>query len=321
VIVNRLWRRYMGLGLVEPVDDWELSDPSHPELLEYLADELIGHGYDLKHLARRILNSHAYQRQPVSFEAARSEQPCLFAGPIRRRMAAEQLVDSLFLAAGQPFDSGAICIDIDGARGYDQSLNLGTPRRAWEFGSLSNERDRPSLALPFAQPFVTLLETFGWRSSRQDPCSVRNEEPSVLQPAILANGVLSGRIVRLSDDSRLTELTLADQPLDQLLDQVFLRLLTRPPTDEERQLFRELLQPGYETRRIDASLVTKPRLPRDVVSWSNHLNPKANEIKTELEAAVNQGDPPTARLTADWRQRMEDLVWTLINSPEFVFLP
>ncbi|MCH5373838.1 MAG: DUF1549 and DUF1553 domain-containing protein, partial [Planctomycetes bacterium] len=260
VIVNRLWQRYLGRGLVEPVDDWENSDPSHPELLDFLADELIAHDYDLKHIARLILNSNAYQRLPRSRDDVSSTTHYLFDAPIQRRMSAEQLVDSLFVAAGKSFDAGRMSIDIDGARPYNVSLDLGVPRRAWHFASLSNERDRPSLSLPFAQPFVTLLETFGWRSSRQDPLTVRNEEPTVLQPAILANGTLTDRVTRLTDDSELTEIALIDQPVDALVDRIYLRLLTRYPTDSERLLFVDLLADGYDQRRIDASPLEKPRL-------------------------------------------------------------
>jgi hypothetical protein len=55
VIVNRMWKRYLGWGIVEPVDDWETAKPSQPELLVYLARELVEHDYDLKHVARLIL--------------------------------------------------------------------------------------------------------------------------------------------------------------------------------------------------------------------------------------------------------------------------
>ena len=41
----------------------------------------------------------------------------------------------------------------------------------------------------------------------------------------------------------------------------------------------------------------------------------------EIAREVEQGDVPTARLTADWRERAEDVVWTILNSPEFVFVP
>lgn len=323
VIVNRMWRRYFGYGIVEPIDDWEDATPSHPELLDYLARELMLNDYDLKHVARLILNSHAYQRIPRNREVIRTEKPYLFASPLVRRMSAEQLVDSLFSVCGKPFDAGAICIDIDGARDYTNSLHLGRATRAWQFTSLSNERDRPSLALPFAQPFVTVLETFAWRGSRQDPVSVRDEEPTALQPALLANGILSRRVTRLSDDSALTELALKDQPLEPLIERVYLRILNRQPTGDEQALFVLLLQDGYGSRVVKNAPVPKrrPRLRRNMVSWSNHLDPEATEIKVELEEAVRKGDPPTMKLESGWHERMEDMLWTLINSPEFVFLP
>jgi hypothetical protein len=256
-------------------------------------------------------------------EVRRSGQAYLFASPIRRRMTAEQLVDSLFVAAGKPLDAGPMCIDVDGARPYTASLNLGEPTRAWQFASLSNERDRPSLALPFAQPFVTFMETYGWRSSRQDPLSERNDEATVLQPAVMANGILSRRITRLSDDSAMTELALCDQSLEDLIVRVYERLLTRKPTESELASFTELLAKGYDTRRSPLQQDPPPKRQsrRGTVSWSNHLNPEANVIKAELEAVVREGDPPTTRLDDQWRERMEDMVWTLINSPEFVFLP
>ncbi len=330
VIVNRLWQRYLGRGLVEPVDDWENAEPSHPALLDYLSRELVTHGYDLKHVARLILNSHTYQRA-ITRHTPESQPPSehsndgsdLFATPLRRRMSAEQIVDSLFAVTGKRFNAGQLNSDLDGSRPYTSFINLGTPRRAWQFTSLSNERDRPSLSLPRAQGFVSLLETFGWRSSRQSPLSIRDREPTVLQPAILANGIVGRRFTQLSDDNLLTGIALESQPLDRLIHRVFERVLTRAPTDDELRMFQELLKDGYDSRRI-AVAAGASRVHRIVptgVSWSNHLSPEANRLQVELQRLVEQGDPPTQQLQPEWRERMEDMLWALVNSPEFVFLP
>jgi hypothetical protein len=57
------------------------------------------------------------------------------------------------------------------------------------------------------------------------------------------------------------------------------------------------------------------------VSWSNHLSPRATEIQLEEESLVRAGDPPTSRLTTDFRESYEDWVWALVNSTDFLFIP
>jgi hypothetical protein len=317
VIVNRLWKRYMGAGVVEPVDDWDNS-PSirHPELLAALARELTTHEYDLKHIARTILNSRVYQAEVV----AGSTTP---AAPARRRMTAEQLLDSLFAAVGKEFGAEELNLDPDGRRPPTEFLNLGTPRRAWEFTSTSNERDRPALSLPVVQSLVDVLETFGWRPSRQDPITVRDEATTPLQPALLANGTVAGRVVRLSDDSAITALCLEDQPAERLIGSVYLRILSRPPSAAETRRMVAYLGETYASRVVPGAKAAarSSLLAARRVSWSNHLSPEATTIQIEREKAARAGDPPTARLTTGFRERMEDLVWALFNSPEFVFVP
>jgi hypothetical protein len=237
-------------------------------------------------------------------------------------MQAEQIVDSMFVACGKDFDAGQITLDIDGAVNPSAGFDLGFPHRSWEFTSLSNERDRPSLSLPFAQPFVTFLKTFGWRDTRQEPIADRERESTAGRPAIVQNGLLSRRFVSCSDDSEFTKLALADQSIEHLIEEITLTILSRKPITEEQTLFVDLLSPGYDSRVVVGAVAKEPaRLPRTMVSWSNHLSSQANEIKVELQEAVERGDLPTERLDSDWRERFEDMLWALLNSPEFLFLP
>ena len=321
VIVNRLWKQLMGAGLVDPVDDWEASKPSHPDLLEWLARELVTNAYDQKHIARLILNSAAYQRRAMPVEPGAKPN---FSAPVQRRMSAEQVVDSLFSIAGKPLVSEELTMDNDGTQSAAAMISLGHPRRAWEFTSLSNERDRPSLAIPKAQAIVDVLENFGWRPSRQEPKSVREVTPNMRQPAIVANGSLGVWVTTLSEDHAFTALaTRPDLSLDKLIEQVFLRVLSRKPTSGEAQLYTDLLEEDFEQRIIPADR-RKPVIRREPlrhVSWSNHLSEEANRIKIELEKRAREGDPPTVALQANWRERMEDMLWALMNSPEFIFIP
>jgi hypothetical protein len=324
VIVNRLWKQYLGKGLVEPVDDWETAKASHPELLDWLARELATHNFDLKHVARLILNSHTYQREARLESSGDKPGQRLFSGPSRRRMSAEQIVDSLFSAVGKKFESEEMNMDVDGRRPVKEFNNLGKPYHSWEFASLSNERDRPALAMPRAQMISDTLSTFGWRESRQGAQTVRDDSPNVLQPAAIANGLLAnGRITRLSDDHALTAVAArGDITLSQLTRETFLRVTSRPPTPDEEKAFAGYLKEGFDSRlAVSENAVAKPRKATRPVSWSNHLNPEATRIKQEQERQTRAGDPPTQRLAPAWRERMEDAVWSLVNSPEFVFVP
>ena len=325
VIVNRAWKRWLGLGFIEPVDDWENKTASHPELLAWLAREFMANGYDLKHLARLVFNSQAYQRV-AGLHVPKSDEPAdrLFASPARRRLAAEQVVDSLFAVTGKPMETELLTLDNDGKSAAKDFLNLGYAHRAWQFTGLSNDRDRPALSMPRTQAILDVLAMFGWRETRQSSVSTRDHSPNVLQPAVLANGDMgNGRIARLTDDCAVTDLCVEQQPLPALVDAVFARVLSRPPTAAEREKFVSYLQAGY-TERVVACGPRKSRKdfdPTQLLSWTNHLNAKASEIKYAVEEKARLGDEPTPRLKRDWRERMEDVLWAMVNSPEFVFVP
>ncbi len=321
VMANRVWARFMGRGIVDPVADWEKGKPSHPELLKWLGREFVRGGYDMKHIARLVMNSHAYQR--VTDSELKETNP-LFAAPAPRRLYAEQIVDSLFCATGKPFKTEEVSLDIDNLRDTKNSITLGNPTRSWMLTSTSNERDRPSLALPRIQAVADVLGAFGWRGARQDPTSVRDAAPNVLQPAIISNGTVGIWLTRLSDDHGITQLALEQQGVEQLVDKLFLKLLTRHPTEEEKTLYVKHLSVGYEARvqpKVEAKEPKSNRVPVKYVSWSNHLDSEATVVRQQEEAAARKGDAPTQRLTSDWRQRMEDILWAMLNSPEWAFSP
>lgn len=324
VFVNRIWKRLMGSGFVEPAHDWEGREASHPELLDWLSAGFVAHGYSPKRLMRLIVTSTAYQREATSENlAALPAKERFFAAPARRRLTAEQIVDSLHTAAGVPMASEELTFVHDGRHLLERRLTLGVPRRAWMFASLNNERDRPSLALPYAQTTVDVLEAFGWNGSRQMPIFERSSEPNLLQPGILANGTLVQSLSRAAWRSELADLAVTVTTPEALVDEIFLRFLCRKPRDAERKAFLPALREGFATRLVPEAEQVLPKTPEPLplVTWLNHVSPEANSIQIEMEKRVRQGPPADPRLRDEWREIYEDFIWNLINDREFVWIP
>ncbi|HEY6391273.1 MAG TPA: DUF1549 domain-containing protein [Bryobacteraceae bacterium] len=98
-IVNRVWARLLGRGLVADVDDMD-GEPWSPELLDWLAADFVEHGYDLKHLIATIMTSRAYQL-PAVHRPAKEIKDYVFQGPEVRRMTAEEFADALSAVTGE----------------------------------------------------------------------------------------------------------------------------------------------------------------------------------------------------------------------------
>ncbi|WP_161604371.1 DUF1553 domain-containing protein [Roseiconus nitratireducens] len=323
VIVNRVWTRLIGRGLVESLHDWEHVSPSHPELLQWLSHDFVASGYDIRHLLRTILTSDLYARTALDPATRDDTARRFFAGPTQRRLTGEQIVDAMHSATGRSMDCEELTFVHDGRRPLANRLTLGTPSRAWMLATLNNERDRPSLSLPKARAIVDVLHAFAWNGSRQKPVHQRETEANVLQPGILANGVLTMSLSRAAVDSPLADLAVSADNAEAIVDSLYLRFLTRLPQESERQFFAGQLREGFDDRIVPAdqleTVADLPELP--LVHWFNHLRPDANEIQQERERRVREGPPPDPRLQPDWRGRYEDVVWSLINHDEFVWMP
>jgi len=323
VVVNHLWNRLTGAGIVQPVNDWEGNTASHPELLQWLANELLLHNYDLRHVMQQIMTSQTYQRQATGANRRAGARQRYFNAIDPRRLSAEQVVDSLFAASGSKMDTGELTFVHDGAEPINRRLSLGRPDRAWMFAGLNNERDRPSLSMPRAQPIVDVLKAFGWTGTRQQPIAERETAPNLLQPGILANGVLSMSLTRAADQSELAELAVNATSASELLDSLFLRFLSRYPTDQEKADFTPALAAGFANRLLPADQVQRPAAdpPLPKSTWSNHLLPEANEVQLEWDRRVRRGPAADPRLQTAWREVYEDIIWSLVNDREFVWVP
>ncbi|MBI3863108.1 MAG: DUF1549 domain-containing protein [Planctomycetia bacterium] len=95
-IVNRVWAKLFGRGLVEPLDNMD-SEPWHQDLLDFLSSDFAGHGYDLRRLLTVLATSQAYQRTGIGFDkAAADSEGFVFRGPFVKRLTAEQFVDTVY---------------------------------------------------------------------------------------------------------------------------------------------------------------------------------------------------------------------------------
>jgi hypothetical protein len=202
-MVNRIWKHYLGVGLVEPVDDLRASNPpANPALWQALCAEFVRSKYNMKHLMRLILQSRTYQLSS-STRAANVKDTRFYSHYYARRLPAEVLLDALSAATGIP----------DRFTGYPVGVRAG-------------QLPDPSLRSYF-------LTLFG-RSDRVTACACeRSGEVTMPQLLHLQNG--DSVIVKIRAlDSRLTKMLMEKKPTAEIIDELFLVTLSRLPTAANR---------------------------------------------------------------------------------------
>jgi hypothetical protein len=224
-IVNRIWGEFFGKGIVDPVDDFRVSNPpSNPELLEWLAADFVSHGYDLKHLMATIMESAAYQRSSEPNESNLTEHRN-FARFMRRRLPAEVLSDAV--------------ADLTGVR--DEFAGLPSGSRAvqtWNH-KLSSE----------------FLDAFGRPNpSLECPCE-RERKPTVVQSLHLMNS--SGLQAKLaSSKGRVAQYFAGQKPPEEILREVYLHAYSREPTEEEKgSALAHMLKPEADRKAVIEDLI------------------------------------------------------------------
>ncbi len=98
-LVNRLWHRLMGRGIVHPVDSMQ-TEPWSSDLLDYLASDFSDNKYDLKKVLTLITSSQAYQSQAEILKPDADSQGYVYAGPRSKRLTAEQFIDAVWTITG-----------------------------------------------------------------------------------------------------------------------------------------------------------------------------------------------------------------------------
>lgn len=207
-IVNRLWQRLLGRGIVHPVDVMA-NRPWDADLLDYLAGYLVDHGYDLKRLLEHVLTSRAYQSPAAVVREAPGED-YVFRGPEVRRMTAEQFLDAVWQVTGTaPAKADAPVAP--------PSYSDATPP----------ERRFVRAALVRSDP---LMRSLG-RPNREQVVTTRPDQLTTLQALDLSNGrVLADTLARGAANLLKAH---PKASAEQLVEIVYRRALCRRPATEE----------------------------------------------------------------------------------------
>ena len=249
-IANRIWKRLMGVGLVEPIDDFRDEHPCVNEpLLDFLSDQIVRNGFDLKEFVRMILYSRTYQRAASDYELT-SGEPYYFPGPTLRRMTAEQVWDSILtLAVHNPWpfqrptaQQMSSVLDIDFASAtYDdvkaqsqrfkESYFMGTYKRSLNKHAYQGNVLCRASELPMPVSAGHFLRQFG----QGDRETINGSQQEATVPQILAmfNGPITH--VMLEAGSAIVDNVVALKTTRERIDAIFLSVLTRRPNSTDRR--------------------------------------------------------------------------------------
>lgn len=313
--VNRLWGYLLGVGLIEPLDDIRAGNPpSNPELLDYLTQEFVRHGFDVRHTLREICQSRTYQLA-IATNPWNADDKLNFSHATVRRLPAEVLFDTIFRGTGAEMRIPGVPPGTRAAALPDVGVNLPD-------GFLSN---------------------LG-RPARESACECERDNSLQLGPIM---ALISGPTVDSAITDRANSLArLAASDLDDaaLVDEVFLRLLSRPATpgeveralgvlrglpDEHRQLAARLQQveaelapalAAQEQRRQAAMAKGQAELEayqQEVAAREAELDRQHAQRLAAAEAALQQYEAGLPDVQAAWEQQVrQPIAWTPLDPIE-----
>jgi hypothetical protein len=222
--VNRVWGHYFGVGLVDPVDDFSLGNPSSNEtLLDALAREFVDHHYDIRHLERTILQSRTYQLSSRTNETNRLDRRNYSHSYVRPFMA-EVVIDALNDALGVT--------------------------EAWKNDAPAGARATEVGATRIANPTVAYCFRIFGRSPRTQACDCeRSLEPGLPQRLFLMTDATL--LAKFQDPGgRLHRILQGKATDDAALEELFLATLSRLPTDKDRALFANYQSGGKDRKTV-----------------------------------------------------------------------
>jgi hypothetical protein len=223
-LVNRVWKNFLGRGLVEAEDDLRATNPpTNRELLDALAADFVKHGYDVRHLIRTIMTSATYQRSSQALPANAADDR-FYSHYLLRRLSAEVILDAYSQVTGVPTPFTEVLVGVTGGTQKSDSYPLGTR----------------ALQLPDAQIVSRFLDSFG-RPERSLSCSCeRAQDASVTQALHLNNGQTLNDKLR-APNSRVAQWLVEKLPPAEAARRLYRLSLGRDPTAAELQKFETIL--------------------------------------------------------------------------------
>ncbi len=218
--VNRMWYFMMGRGIVDPVEyDHPANAPSHPELLQMLTEEFVASNHNVKTLLRAIVLSETYQRSSEPPKGVEID-PKAYNVASLKSLSPEQFAWSMMEAAGL----------------------LATERKAQ--GAKPNEA---GIYAKLAAPVANIVNLFGTQPG--DPAYGQDFEATLDQTLFLLNGAVLRDWLAVRPGNLLDRLN-AEKDANRIADELYLSVLTRTPSAEERKEVADYLLRRGENRAM-----------------------------------------------------------------------
>lgn len=243
VAVNRIWQHHFGAGLVRTPDNFGFTgeQPTHPELLDWLADELMAGGWRTKRIHRLLLDSHAYRQSSMHPEEARYRDVDagnrLWWRAERRRRDAESLRDAMLEVAGQ-LDRRVGGPSFKPEIGPDALEGLSMKGGAWAASAPVEQRRRSLYMFSKRSLLAPLMTTFDFSDTSQ-PCARREVTTVPTQALALLNNAFVHEM-----SGAVAERILAKGNKDRgaTVDEAWRIVMGRLPTQSEREASRAHLE-------------------------------------------------------------------------------
>jgi hypothetical protein len=301
VLANRVWGWHFGQGIVRTPNDFgsQGEEPTHPELLDFLASDLVNHGWSIKRLHRLIMLSSTYQMSSVASDRAKTNDPenlALSHFP-RRRLEGEAIRDALLACSGRldlkPFGKPVVP-----KLGRDELSGLFDAKEKWPVTQDESEHSRRSVYLLNRRTFVYPLFAAFDPPNVMTSCARRMQTIVPTQALTLLNSPLA-RVLAAEFANRLIRETGCDPT--QNLARAWLLAYGRPISNAELNQAALFLE-----RRTRAGSITATK-PSQAESNSGR--------SPRLRGSANEPGP-----TDHHEEALAELCLALFNSNEFVFV-